>query len=102
MYMFSIRMFLVYICFEYMYICIYTYIYIYIYVCIYTCVDICVIIYMCNNTHTHAHQHGDGKLLDGGNVYDMTYLHGTVKRQQPASGYTYIFVYIHIHLYIYI
>lgn len=29
--------------------------------------------------------HGDGKLLDGGNVYDMTYLHGTVKRQQPAN-----------------
>jgi hypothetical protein len=22
-------------------------------------------------------QHGDGKLMDGGNVYDMTYLHGT-------------------------
>ena len=22
--------------------------------------------------------HGDGKLLDGGNVYDMTYLHGAL------------------------
>jgi hypothetical protein len=29
------------------------------------------------HTQTHTNQHGDGKLMDGGNVYDMTYLHGT-------------------------